>query len=410
MTKFAVSDIVYIQLGGRIMNLSKTNIKKIAAIILFAVVAFLAIQNLDNVYDGIQYFLGIISPFVLGIVIAFILNVPMRFFEKHLFKKCVREIKNEEDGTVTYVKKGFVRPISIIMSVVLVFVVITGIVFVVIPQLTDAVIDLIRGVERVFPEVQKWLGELFKDDSDIRIWIASINLDYGKLIDTALDFLKSGAGDVLNGTVTAAKAVISGVFVFFIGFIFSLYMLAKKENLLRQIRLVMNAFLSDKVIARVEYVAKISNEIFSNFISVQCLEAVILGTMFFIAMSIIGLPYSLLISVLVAFMALIPIFGAFISCFLGTFLVFTVNPTDALIFLIMFVILQQLEANLIYPRVVGNRVGLSPIWVLTAVTVGSSLMGIVGILVFIPLTSVVYVVLRKVVYTRIEKKKKEAVE
>lgn len=150
----------------------------------------------------------------------------------------------------------------------------------------------------------------------------------------------------------------------------------------------------EKIVNKITYVAKLSNETFSNFITGQCLEALILGTMFFVTLSIIRLPYALLIGVLIAFTALIPIFGAFIGCIVGAFLMIMVSPMKALIFVIVFIVLQQIEGNLIYPKVVGGSVGLPSLWVLAAVTIGSSLMGVAGMLFFIPFTSVIYTLVR----------------
>ena len=171
----------------------------------------------------------------------------------------------------------------------------------------------------------------------------------------------------------------------------------------------MQAALPEKIVNKITYVAKLSNETFSNFITGQCLEALILGTMFFVTLSIIRLPYALLIGVLIAFTALIPIFGAFIGCIVGAFLMIMVSPMKALIFVIVFIVLQQIEGNLIYPKVVGGSVGLPSLWVLAAVTIGSSLMGVAGMLFFIPFTSVIYTLVREWTYKRLEQKKQKKI-
>ena len=178
----------------------------------------------------------------------------------------------------------------------------------------------------------------------------------------------------------------------------------QKERLGRQVRKVLQAFMPAKRVARVIYICSLSYRTFSNFITGQCIEAVILGTMFFIVMSIFQFPYALLVGVLIAFTALIPIFGAFIGCIVGALLILMVNPMQALMFVIMFLILQQIEGNLIYPHVVGNSVGLPSIWVLVAVTLGGNLMGVAGMLIFIPLMSVAYALFREWVYRRLAKK------
>ena len=358
------------------MNLTKENVKKICGIILFTVVVLVIVQNYEKVGNAIGLLWGIIFPFVLGGIIAFILNIPMRAIEKLLFKS-----KNGK-------QKKYARPLSMIITFLLVIGVIAGVILIVVPQIGGTVRE-----------------DMFSNNTQIHDWIASLQFNTDKLMDTAINFLQNGAGNVLNGTFTAAKAVVSGITAFFIGLIFAFYLLAKKETLQRQVNMFMQAALPEKIVNKITYVAKLSNETFSNFITGQCLEALILGTMFFVTLSIIRLPYALLIGVLIAFTALIPIFGAFIGCIVGAFLMIMVSPMKALIFVIVFIVLQQIEGNLIYPKVVGGSVGLPSLWVLAAVTIGSSLMGVAGMLFFIPFTSVIYTLVREWTYKRLEQKK-----
>ncbi|MCC8161524.1 MAG: AI-2E family transporter [Oscillospiraceae bacterium] len=386
------------------MNLTKENVKKICGIILFTVVVFLAIQNLDKVFSGISFVWGIIFPFILGGIIAFILNIPMRAIEKHLFGKCVKTVKNADGSTKTE-KKKFVRPVSILITVIAVLAVIAAVMLIVVPQIGDTTKELVKTAETFFPKVQVYAEDLFRNNAGISEWISELDFNIDKILSESIDFLKNGMGNVVSGTLTAAKAVVSGITSFVIGMIFAFYLLAKKETILRQVNMIMNAALPKKAVDKIIYVAKLSNETFSSFIVGQCIEAVILGLMFFIVMSIIRLPYPLLISVLIAFTALIPVFGAFIGCIVGAFLIIMVSPVKALIFVVMFLVIQQIEGNLIYPRVVGKSVGLPSLWVLAAVTIGSSLMGVAGMLFFIPLTSVIYTLIREWTYKRLETKK-----
>ena len=231
-----------------------------------------------------------------------------------------------------------------------------------------------------------------------------MQFDWDGIIQTAFGFLKNGAGNVLNSTVTVAKTLINSVMNFCVAFVFACYILLQKEKLATQIRKILYAFFSKKVVEKVLEIASLSYRTFANFVTGQCCEAVILGTMFFISMSILRFPYALLVGVLIAFTALIPIFGAFIGCFLGTLLILVADPMKAIAFVILFLVLQQVEGNLIYPHVVGGSVGLPSIWVLVAVTVGGSLMGIVGMLVFIPISSVVYALFREMVYKRLKER------
>ncbi len=386
------------------MNLTRENVKKICGIILFTVVVFLAIQNIEKVFGVVNFIWGIVFPFVLGGIIAFILNIPMRSVEKHLFKNAYKKIKNE-DGSVTLEKKKFVRPLSLLITIILVIAVIAAVVLIVVPQVGNTTGELVKTAEAFFPKVQSWAEDIFRNNEQIREWISGLQFNLDSIIEKVVDFLQNGVGDVVSGTFTAAKAVVSGITSFVIGVIFACYLLAKKETLMRQVKMLMKAALPEKAVNKITHVAKLSNETFSNFIAGQCIEALILGTMFFIVLSIIRLPYPLLIGVLMAFTALIPIFGAFIGCVIGAFLIVMVSPVKALVFVIVFLVIQQVEGNFIYPRVVGNSVGLPSLWVLFAVTVGSSLMGIAGMLFFIPLTSVVYTLVREWTYKRLEEKK-----
>lgn len=220
-------------------------------------------------------------------------------------------------------------------------------------------------------------------------------------------FLKNGATDVISTTFSKVAGVVSGIANFVIGVVFACYILLQKEKLCSQMDKLGRAILSGKRMEELRYVCGLCNRIFSSFITGQCTEALILGAMFFVVMSLIRLPYALLVGVLVAFTALIPVFGAFIGCAVGVLLILMVNPMQALIFLILFLVLQQIEGNFIYPKVVGNSVGLPSIWVLAAVSIGSSLMGILGMLLFIPLTSVLYSLLRSWTYKRLEEKNEE---
>ena len=220
-----------------------------------------------------------------------------------------------------------------------------------------------------------------------------------------MNFLKNGAGSVLGGTMEAAKSIISGVSTFFIAFVFACYVLFQKERLSVQVRKLMYAFVPEDWTDILIALGSVTHKTFSSFLTGQCVEAVILGCMFFIVLSIFNFPYAMLISVLIAFTALIPVFGAFIGCGVGTVLILLVNPMKGLLFVVVFLVLQQIEGNFIYPHVVGNSVGLPSMWVLAAVSVGGSLMGVVGMLIFIPIVSVVYTLLRGIVNRRLKEKK-----
>ena len=208
---------------------------------------------------------------------------------------------------------------------------------------------------------------------------------------------------MINSTFSFAKGLISTVTNIFVGFILALYILLQKEKLRVQVEKVMKAFLHGKLYNRIQEICSLTYKTFSSFITGQCVEAVILGGIFLVVLGVLNYPYALLISVLIGFTALIPLVGAFIGCAVGAFLILMISPVKALIFIVIFLVIQQLEGNLIYPHVVGNSIGLPSIWVLVAVSLGGSLMGIMGMLLFIPLVSVLYTLFRNYVYERLKK-------
>ncbi len=378
------------------MNLNKENIKKIRGLIVFTVILLIALWNYSLILDVLGQGVGIVYPFLLGGAIAFVINVPMSFFEEKLFQN--QMMKNKK------VAQRLARPVSLIITLIVVVSVIGLVVFGVLPKLGDTFISIGKGIQSFMPKAQSWAEEIFHNNKEIKEWLDSLTLDWDKIINEVVKFFTSGASSVLGSTFVVARRIASGITTFVIAFVFACYILLQKEKLNIQIRKVMYAYMKEDLVKKVLDVCSLSYRTFSNFLTGQCLEAVILGTMFVICMGILQMPYAMLIGVLIAFTALIPIFGAFIGCVVGAFLILTVGPMKALVFVIMFLILQQIEGNLIYPRVVGSSVGLPSIWVLAAVSIGASLMGIVGMLVFIPIVSVLYALLRGDVYEHLEKK------
>ena len=378
------------------MNLNKENLKKIRGLIVFTVILLIALWNYSLILDVLGQGVGIVYPFLLGGAIAFVINVPMSFFEEKLFQN--QMMKNKK------VEQRLARPVSLIITLIVVVSVIGLVVFGVLPKLGDTFISIGKGIQSFMPKAQSWAEEIFHNNKEIKEWLDSLTLDWDKIINEVVKFFTSGASSVLGSTFVVARRIASGITTFVIAFVFACYILLQKEKLNIQIRKVMYAYMKEDLVKKVLDVCSLSYRTFSNFLTGQCLEAVILGTMFVICMGILQMPYAMLIGVLIAFTALIPIFGAFIGCVVGAFLILTVAPMKALVFVIMFLILQQIEGNLIYPRVVGSSVGLPSIWVLAAVSIGASLMGIVGMLVFIPIVSVLYALLRRDVYEHLEKK------
>lgn len=370
------------------MDLNKKNMKNLMILIVFAVLVLVGVQRIENLAAGFVFLMRIVFPFILGGAMAFILNIPMHFLEGRVFAKAK--------------KKKLVRPVSLVLSILFVVAILQIVLVVVIPEIAATFASISKNIEAFLPKLEQWLTEAFPDSEQLEMWIESLEFNWDKILQSAVNFLKNGAGNVLSSTVTVAKTVINSLMNFFVGFVFACYILLQKEKLSVQVKKVLYAFLPRHAVEKTLQVAALSYKTFSNFVTGQCLEAVILGTMFFVSMSVLRFPYALLVGVLIAFTALIPIFGAFIGCVLGTFLILVSNPVQAIGFVILFFVLQQVEGNLIYPHVVGGSVGLPSIWVLVAVTVGGSLMGVVGMLIFIPLSSVLYALFKGWVHKRLE--------
>ena len=376
------------------MDLSKISIKKIRELIVFTALLVVALWKFDVVLGVLKTIWDIIFPFVLGGAIAFLTNVPMSFLEKKIFEKVKKKNK---------IVRKLKRPISLILTIVLVVGVIALVMFGVIPQLTRTMGTLVTSINDFIPQMQSWIGDFFHNNQEIMNLVDQIEFDPDQAIKWGISLLGNGAGNMMNTTMSAVGSIVSGVATFFIAFSFACYILFQKEKLHIQIRKVFFAFLPRQKADAFLKVCSLTYRTFANFLAGQCLEAVILGSMFVVTLSILRMPYALLIGVLIAFTALIPIFGAFIGCAVGSFLIFMVSPQQAILFVIVFLVLQQIEGNLIYPHVVGESVGLPSIWVLAAVTIGGNLMGIVGMLVFIPLLSVLYTIFREFVYLRLKK-------
>ncbi len=377
------------------MELNRYTMIKICKIAAFIILFYVGLQNLAAVGMAIVFIGELLSPFLVGAAIAFILNVPMRFIERTLFENKRRRSKK---------KSRAARPVSLIIALILVIGVIFIVMFIIIPQVGRTIGVIASQAGPFFQQVQRQLLEWFDAYPEIEEWIRGLTFDWESIAERVFDFVRNGMGNLLNSTVSVASSIVSGIVNFVMSFIFAIYILMQKERLARQVKQILYAVFREDFVDQIIEIGRLSEATFSRFLSGQCLEAVILGTMFVIAMTIFRFPYALLVGVLIAFTALIPIFGAFIGCFIGAFLILIVDPVKAFWFVVMFVILQQLEGNLIYPHVVGGSVGLPSLWVLVAVTLGGNLMGIAGMLIFIPAFSVLYTLLRAVVYRRLSLK------
>ncbi len=373
--------------GGGAARLQKSDVIHIARLLILATVLLLIWKYFAEVVGAVQALFRMLAPFLLGAAIAFVLNVPMRAIEKTLFG-------GKRAQANRHLRK-MSRPVSLVLTLLFVLALLALFFGVLVPQLRETVEIISKSAQEFYPKAEAWVIKTFNDNPQIIGFVENLQVDWKKLASSAGDVLQDGIGVVVTSGVNAVVSLISGVVNTFIGLIFACYVLAQKEKLGDQARRIVHAAFRPRTADNLCGVCAMASETFSSFVRGQCLEAVILGVMFIIVMSIFGLPYPLLVGVIITFTALIPIFGAFIGCVISALMILMVDPVQALIFVIIFLILQQLEDNLIYPHVVGNSVGLPSIWVLVAVTVGGSLMGVVGMLVFIPLCSVAYALLRE---------------
>ena len=378
------------------MQLDKENIKKIRWLIAFAILLYLGVQNLHIVISTVRVLLGFLFPFIIGFGIAFILNIPMKFIEHHLFGRVLKQEKKTA--------QKLARPVSLVLSICFVICIIVIVMLVVVPELGATFVNIAKKIEENIPVFQKWIDNVFGNNPEVVKWAQSLDIEPGKIIDSVLGVLKNGVNNIVSSTVSITIGLLTTAMNVSIGFVFACYVLLQKEKLLQQIKKAMYAMFPEKPVRYLAQVWNLANRIFSSFITGQCIEAVILGSMFFVSMTILHFPYAMLVGVLISFTALIPLFGGIIGCWVAFFLILMISPVKAVLFLGLFLILQQIEGNLIYPHVVGGSVGLPSIWVLVAVTLGGSLMGIAGMLIFIPTVSVIYTLFREWVYARLEKK------
>lgn len=379
------------------MEFHKKTVWTAAAAAFMVLAGYWCLQNLALLLAALRWLLGLAAPFLLGCALAFILNVPMRAVERRLGGgKRMEKLR---------------RPLAFVLTLALVSGVLALAALVIVPNLGEAISSVSQQAQAFFTRLPVLLTALESRLPELQAALQSLEIDWQTLSAKALELLREIGGSVLNsgvggvlGGMSIVGSVVSGIGTFFIGLVFAVYLLLQKEKLGRQARQVLYALLPERAADRVLSVAELANRTFSSFLSGQCLEAVILGSLFVVVMPLFHMPYALLVGVTVALTALIPIVGAFIGCAVGALLILLVNPVQALGFIALFLVIQQIEGNLIYPYVVGSSVGLPSIWVLAAVIIGGKLMGVLGMLVFIPLCSVLYALFRQFVKDRLAQK------
>ena len=339
------------------------------------------------------YIWGLISPFVVGAAIAFVFNVPMRSIERFL-----EGIK----------RPGLRRTLAILLTLAALVLVIAFVVELLVPQITATVESLAATIPQFVKRLVDNATRFLADNPEIQEWVLAnteyANIDWASLIQKAGAVVGNSVSTIVDGAFGAITNVAGALVNLVISIAFSVYCLARKEILARQGRRILYSILPEKATDQIVRILRLTNSTFSNFISGQCLEAIILGCLFAVSMLILKLPYIPLVSVIIAVTALIPVVGAFVGCVLGAFFILVNDPIQAVTFVVMFLVLQQLENNLIYPRVVGTSIGLPGMWVLVAVTIGGELMGVAGMLLMIPLASVLYTLAREFTDRRLEER------
>lgn len=376
------------------MELNGKNLRRIFVGVAGCIVLYWLLHETERLMSVIGTITDMLSPFIVGAALAFVLNVPMRGIE-NLLKKIPRH--------------GLRRALALVLTLVAVVLILYGIFALLIPQLGDTIESIAAQLPVFFGNVQDAVTTYLEDNPEVLEWVSNYTdfhtLDWSVLIQDAISIVTDSLGNIMSKTISAVITLGTGIFNAILSLVFALYCLARKEVLARQGRRLLYSFLPERVCDEIIRIFRMTNSTFSKFISGQCLEAVILGVMFAITMPIFNMPYVALVSVIIAVTALVPIVGAFVGCIIGAFFILVVDPALAFWFVVLFLALQQIEGNLIYPRVVGSSVGLPGMWVLVAVAVGGDLMGVGGMLLMIPVSSVLYALARELTDKRLEKRK-----
>ena len=375
------------------MQIEKKQIKTLVLGAMSCILLYWVLNDMERVKNMFGSVFGLVQPSLVGACIAFILNVPMRAIERQI-KRIPRFPAD--------------RAVSILLTLAAMGLVVALVVYLLVPQVRATGEIIAQQLPPFVARVEAGILRFLEENPQIADWLREYtdmeSMNWKAMGDQVIDFLGSGLGKVVGNTVGVVKGFISSVWSVFVSIVFSLYCLGNKERLARQGRRILYSFLPERWADEIIRVGRLSNSTFSNFLSGQCIEVTILGCMFALAMTILRMPYIPLVSVLVAVTAFVPIVGAWIGCALGAFFILVNDPMQAAAFVVMFLVLQQIENNLIYPRVVGTSVGLPSMWTLVAVTVGADIMGVAGMVLMIPICSVFYTLLNEYTSDRVRVK------
>lgn len=375
------------------MEMSKKTLRNVFLGVAGCIVLYWLLHEPERLSNLAASVSKVISPFVVGAILAFILNVPMRGIEKML-------------GGIQ--KPGARRAVAILLTMLAVLLVLAGVIYLLVPQVVKTVESLVDQLPGFFARMKDITLRYLTDHPELMEWLKTNTsfeaINWSGLIQEVITWISGSLTNIVDVTISTVITLGTGIFNAVLSLVFGLYCLSRKEILARQGRRLLYAFFPEKFGDETVRILRMANSTFSNFISGQCLEALILGLMFAVAMTIFRMPYMPLVSVVIAITALVPIVGAFVGCAVGAFFILVDNPLQAVWFVIMFLILQQIEGNMIYPRVVGTSIGLPGMWVLVAVAVGGDLMGVGGMLLMIPIVSVLYALTREITDKRLTQK------
>ena len=372
------------------------------AVIAAGVLFYFGIDYMGKLIDALGKLLSILSPFIWGLVISYLLIPSMTLYERKLFKPLVLRINKTKPRLKTGTKLP--RVLALILAEIVMLLLITALFYLIVPQVYDSISAIITNSPSYFDSAYSAIDNLLKDYPEIEQYATKI---FGNLTDALTKWttntLLPSMESVVTNITSGVFYVLKGLYNVVIGIIVSVYILYNKEPFIAHYRKILYSIFSPARAKRIMSALRFADKTFMGFISGKLLDSAIIGVLCYIGCVILKMPYALLIGIIISFTALIPIFGAFIGCVLGGLLIFMVSPKQAILFILVFLILQQIEGNLIYPHVVGSSVGLPSIWVLAAVTIGGNLLGIIGMLIFIPLVSVLYTLFREYVYLRLKR-------
>ena len=376
------------------MQIEKKTLRNIFFCAAGCILLYWILHETERFRSVFTFLKGVLSPFILGAGLAFIINVPMRSIEQ----KFVR-IKRD----------GLRRVVALLLTLLVILLVLALVFYLLIPQVTETATTFAESLPPFFAKVQTGVMDFLNNNPELVELLGENvsfeSLDLGGIIEKAVDMVGNSVSTIVAGAFNAIGGIAGVIMNAVIGIIFAIYCLFNKETLARQGRKLLYAYLPETWSDNIIRVFRLTNSTFSNFLSGQCLEVCILGCMFAVSMAIFRMPYIPLVSVLVAVTAFIPVVGAFVGCIFGAFFILVNDPIQAVGFVVLFLVVQQIEGNVIYPRVVGDSVGLPGMWVLLAVAVGGELMGVAGMFLMIPLASVLYTLMREITNMRLQRRK-----